>query len=253
MQRSLAIHVGRSAASAPAGGARESVTKRGDLNLRAGAQMREYIAIADRIARDCTGPTLDWGCGYGQMTHLLRDRGMAVTACDWHPDSLSDGETVALEHYPDLEAYRTSDPIRLPYPDSSFGCVLSCGVLEHVEHPGDSLDELHRVLAPGGRLLVYKLPNRFSYLEAVARRMGLYYHGALPCDVVYTSKSAVGLLGSHGFRVDACRRTNLLPLTVVHPTAQRVAGLTWAVNRALGRVPGLRLVATNLELDATTC
>ena len=53
-----------------------------------------------------------------------------------------------------------------------FDAVLSCGVLEHVEDPDASLDEIRRVLQPGGTFYVYKLPNRASYLEAIARRLG---------------------------------------------------------------------------------
>src|SRR3712207_7505999 len=48
-----------------------------DVNLRHALQLREYVAIADRIARDAPGRTLDWGCGFGQMTALLRERGLA--------------------------------------------------------------------------------------------------------------------------------------------------------------------------------
>jgi SAM-dependent methyltransferase len=231
-------------------GDRQTPAERGDVNLRAGAQMLEYLEIADRMAREVTGPVLDWGCGYGQMTQLMRDRGMDVTAFDWHPDAAPGGETIRLDRYPDVEAHRSSDPVKLPFPDSSFTCVLSCGVLEHVQDPGGSLDELHRVLRPDGRLFVYKLPNRFSYLETLARLMGLYYHGALPHDEVYTRRTAAALVSAHGFRVDAVRLSNLLPLTLTHPLVQRRARPMWAVNRALGSVPGLRLLATNVELDA---
>jgi SAM-dependent methyltransferase len=238
-------------ASADAYGDRQTPSERGDVNLRAGVQMLEYVAIADRMAREITGPVLDWGCGYGQMTQLMRERGMDVTAFDWHPDAAPGGETVRLEHYPGVEAHRSSDPVKLPFPDSSFTCVLSCGVLEHVQHPGGSLAELHRVLRPAGRLLVYKLPNRFSYLEALARLMGLYYHGALPHDEVYTRRSAAALVSAHGFHLDAVRLSNLLPLTLTHPLVQRRARSVWAANRALGSVPGVRLLATNVELDAT--
>jgi hypothetical protein len=99
--------------------------------------------------------------------------------------------------------------------------------------------------------LVYKLPNRLSYLEAIARRTGLYYHGAYPDDRVYDRRSAVGLVSSRGFRVDSFRRTNLLPLTVTHPLAWRLSGFIWGLNRAVSHVPGVTLLATNLELDAT--
>jgi 2-polyprenyl-3-methyl-5-hydroxy-6-metoxy-1,4-benzoquinol methylase len=220
-----------------------------DVNLRSGPQMREYLAIVDRIAGEQPGRVLDWGCGHGQISHLLRQRGVDVTAFDYAEGS--EPRVVQLEHYPEIEAHVSGDPVVLPFPENYFDTVLSCGVLEHVQRPVDSLSELHRVLRPGGRLLIYKLPNRLSYLEAIARCASMYYHGALPYDRVYDRRTAIALVSRQGFRVDAFRRTNMLPLTVEHPLAWRLSGAIWTLNRALGHVPGLSLAATNLELDTT--
>jgi 2-polyprenyl-3-methyl-5-hydroxy-6-metoxy-1,4-benzoquinol methylase len=220
-----------------------------DVNIRSGPQMREYVEIADRLAREDSGRVLDWGCGHGQITHLLRERGVNVVAFDYRPETAP--TTIQLSHFPDVEAHVSSDPVRLPFGQGDFDTVLSCGVLEHVQYPGASLEELHRVLRPGGRLLVYKLPNRLSYLEAIARRAGMYYHGALPHDRVYDRRTATALVEDHGFRVDEFRRTNLLPLTIQHPLAWRLAGPIWRLNRALRHLPPLSLLATNLELDTT--
>ena len=106
------------------------------------------------------------------------------------------------------------------------------------------------MLRPGGLLYVYKLPNRRSYLEAIARRMGLYYHGKAEFDRVYGRRSAEGMVRSRGFVITEFRRTNMLPLTISGQVATRGADAIWAVNRALARIPGLNLAATNLELVA---
>lgn len=222
-----------------------------DVNLRSGPQVREYIAIADRLAAEPIGRVLDWGCGHGQMSHLLHERGLDVVAYDYRPGH--EAGVVTLERFPDISAHVSGDPVVLPFERESFDAVLSCGVLEHVARPADSLAELHRVLHARGRLFVYKLPNRFSYLEAIARASGMYYHGALPDDRVYTRRGATALLRENGFRVDAFRRANMLPLTIERPLAWRLAAPIWSANRAIARVPGLSLFATNLELDATAC
>ena len=211
--------------------------------------MREYRAIVDRVAGEEPGRVLDWGCGHGQISHLLRQRGVDVVAFDYAEGS--EPRVVVLEHYPEIEAHVSGEPVALPFPENHFDTVLSCGVLEHVQRPVDSLQELHRVLRPGGRLFIYKLPNRLSYLEAIARRAGMYYHGVLPYDRVYDRRSATALVSAQGFRVDSFRRTNMLPLTIEHPLVWRLSGPIWKLNRALAHVPGVALLATNLELDAT--
>ena len=54
----------------------------------------------------------------------------------------------------------------------------------------------------------------------------------------------------HGFEVRDVRLANMLPLTIDHPVAARLARPVWALNRLLGRVPLLNRLATNVEVDA---
>lgn len=220
-----------------------------DVNLRSGPQVREYEEIAGRVARDRPARVLDWGCGFGQMTALMSARGLTVDAFNYVPDLEDDGPR-PLERYPEHEAYLSSDPVRLPWDDDTFDAVLSCGVLEHVGQPERSLDELRRVLKSRGTLYVYKLPNRRSYLEWIARRAGLYYHGAYPDDRLYDLFDAQHLIARHGFEVVEARRSNMLPLTLTGRIAAALTGPIWAVNRALARVPVLNRLATNVEVVA---
>jgi len=222
-----------------------------DINIRSGPQMREYIAVADRIAADNPGRVLDWGCGWGQVTVLLRERGLDVESYDYRPDADA-VKVIPLERYPDMLATVSAEPVKLPYDDDSFDAVLSLGVLEHVQDPDASLDELRRILRPGGYLYVVKLPNRTSYLEWIAKRLGLYYHGKLEHDRIYTPASARALIASHGFEIHDVRLANMLPLTIDHPLVARLSGVIWSLNRMLSRVPVLRRLATNVEVDAST-
>jgi SAM-dependent methyltransferase len=220
-----------------------------DINLHSAPQMAEYRAAADRVAAGGHQRVLDWGCGRGQMTNLLRERGLQVDSIDFDP--LADGvETRPLERYPGLEAMFTNDPVKLPFADHTFDAVLSMGVLEHVGDPDASLDEIARVAKPGALLYVYKLPNVTSYLEAIARRTNGYYHGQLPDDRLYTVATAQELLRRHGYDVLEIRRANMLPLTLPGKLATRLAPVIWGANRALSRVPGLNYGATNVELIA---
>jgi len=213
--------------------------------------MREYLRIADRIAADFpAGRILDWGCGFGQVSDLLLARGLNVTSFDY--DEAGD-DVRSLEHFPHVSVRYSPEPVKLPYQDGEFDAALSCGVLEHVPDPAGSLAELARVLRPGGTLYVYKLANRRSYLERIAKRMGMYYHGQFPNDRLYTLPEARALVTGSGYRILEIRRANMLPLTAVSGTAgQRLGGAIWAANRILARIPGVNQVATNVELVAVS-
>jgi ubiquinone/menaquinone biosynthesis C-methylase UbiE len=206
--------------------------------------MLMYRSLARELARRDPGRVLDWGCGWGQMTALLRELGVEAEPFDYR-EGLAAPTTEPLPRFPQIEARLTPQPIELPFEDSSFDTVLSCGVLEHVPDPEGSLLELRRVLRPGGMLFVTNLPNRYSYTERAARLLGRYYHGQLPNDRVYTAGTARGLLERQGYRVAELRHAHMLPLTLGGP-----ARMTWAVSSALERIPGLNLVATSLELVA---
>jgi ubiquinone/menaquinone biosynthesis C-methylase UbiE len=46
------------------------------------------------------------------------------------------------------------DALKLPFADGSFDAVMSVCAIEHFDDGGKSLDEMSRVLAPGGRLVM---------------------------------------------------------------------------------------------------
>jgi SAM-dependent methyltransferase len=218
-------------------------------NLRAEAQVREYHAIANRIALDDVERVLDWGCGYGQVSELLREAGISVTPLEYRPD-IDEPCVEEYAWYPGLEVCLTPDPVQLPFDDGSFDAVLSCGVLEHVTNPDGSLEEIRRVLTRDGRFYIYKLPNRLSYVEWLRRRAGLYHHGSKPNDRLYDKRSAHRLLERHGFRVVEFRRTNMLPLFATSRVFARFTGVAWTGNRLLACIPVLNLLSTDFQLVA---
>ncbi len=217
-----------------------------------------YIRIADEVVAQLqpNALVLDWGCGMGQMTYLMRRRGLRVTAFDVRPvdDKLPD---TPLSKTFDLIV--TQEPTLLPFDANSFDAVLSCGVLEHVdEHtePGNemkSLGEIHRVLKPTGKLLIYQLPQRDAWQESVIRRFRLGY--AHPRR--YTANEITSMLNTTGFTVSRLRRANFIPKNLtgmpgaLRKAYSRASKPLIGLDGALSQVPGVRNIAGVLEITAT--
>jgi SAM-dependent methyltransferase len=146
-------------------------------NLATHAQYRVPYDVAMRYVV-AGSAVLDWGCGNGHFSMLLRELGARVTGYSFEPVprvmSGDDGFTFV--------AGGESDPRTIPFPAASFDCVCSVGVLEHVwETGGDepsSLAEIARVMRPGAVFLTFHLPNRLGWVEPAFRAVGLleYYH-----------------------------------------------------------------------------
>lgn len=103
---------------------------------------------------------LDLGCGAGRHTYEARRRGATVVSLDRDGDVLAGVTTMvdAMVAQGELAgapggALR-ADARALPFADGSFDRVVAAEVLEHVPDDDPAIDELVRVLAPGGRLAV---------------------------------------------------------------------------------------------------
>ena len=151
------------------------------------------------------GRLLDWGCGYGQMSYLLRNRGFEVVPYTIEAEEPSPSNLFLREQ--DLDVVCSEDPVRLPFEDGSFDFVLSCGVLEHVEDESGSLAEIRRILRPGGMFVVMMLPNEWSYAEFMARNI----FKTSDHDRLYSVKKMRRLLARFGFRAVETWYSNILP------------------------------------------
>lgn len=102
----------------------------------------------------------DIGCGTGLYTGELLAAGARVTALDISPEMLA----IAAEKtkaYGDAVDFLTGDAAALPFADASFDLVSSITAMEFFSEPRACLQEMYRVVKPGGRLVVATL-GRFS-------------------------------------------------------------------------------------------
>jgi SAM-dependent methyltransferase len=123
---------------------------------------------------------------------MLVDAGLRVELFEYI-GSDAPNAVMPLPLFPEIQAHLSSEDVAFPHEDSRFDAVLSCGVLEHVRDPDASLDEIRRILAPGGILYCHKLPNRRSYTERIAKAMRRHYHGKDKFDTLYLALGPGGV------------------------------------------------------------
>jgi SAM-dependent methyltransferase len=98
---------------------------------------------------------LDMGCGAGRHAFESFRKGARVVAFDYSAAELKDvaGLFAAMREAGEeglMAATTNGDALRLPFPDNTFDRVIASEVLEHVTDDQVALDEIFRVLKPGG-------------------------------------------------------------------------------------------------------
>jgi SAM-dependent methyltransferase len=94
---------------------------------------------------------LDAGCGTGMALAQYAGADRTLAGFDLSDGMLRQARKRGDLRYADLRVASAASP--WPYEDGSFDAVLCLAMLEFVEALDESLDELVRVLAPGGRAL----------------------------------------------------------------------------------------------------
>jgi len=108
---------------------------------------------------------LEVGCGAGTDLMRFAKGGARVTGVDIAPSAVA----LAKENFAQqgLDAdLREADGERLPFPDASFDFVYAHGVVQYTADDRALVDEVRRVLVPGGTA-VFQVYNRVSWLNAL--------------------------------------------------------------------------------------
>jgi ubiquinone/menaquinone biosynthesis C-methylase UbiE len=120
-------------------------------DTHAGAQ--HFCGLIEHLRLDGPPRVLAAGCGLGHEARYIHVRlGCEVVGID---ADLPEGTACVEDGLTLMEA----SVLELPFPDASFDAVFYHHVIEHVPDAPRSLDELNRVLRPGGWLYV-GTPNR---------------------------------------------------------------------------------------------
>ncbi|MBP3781887.1 MAG: methyltransferase domain-containing protein [Butyrivibrio sp.] len=112
------------------------------------AEFLRHFSVDDKLS------VLDVGCGAGFFEMVLSDFDLDVTGVDLTPEMIERGKEL-LSRHGSKALLKVMDAENLDFPDSSFDLVINRNLVWTLPHPVEAYREWHRVLKPGGMLLVY--------------------------------------------------------------------------------------------------
>ncbi|NIP99069.1 MAG: methyltransferase domain-containing protein, partial [Nitrospinaceae bacterium] len=171
-----------------------------ERRIRRESYRRQYRTRLERLEKYCPhkGKLLDIGCGAGFFLDAARDRGWTPYGIDIVPDFVRFArDELRLSHVHCLPLEQTE------FADDFFDAVVLWDLIEHLPHPGACLREIHRILRPGG-LVVLWTPNVKNAVYLKAR-----WYGYTPTQHLYffSPRTLARLLEGSGFQC-LYRKTN---------------------------------------------
>jgi SAM-dependent methyltransferase len=175
-----------------------------DRTTRQAAQLARLLGSLRRRAL-----VLDLGCGDGSGTRYLQDAAPdhEIIGVDWSSSALDRARRRGVA------VIRADLTGRLPFEDGYADVVVLGEVIEHLVDPDHTMDEIRRVLCPGGYLLL-STPNLASWFNRLLLLVGIQpvfsevslrgIYGRPGQDVVghlrlYTRRALVSFLEASGF------------------------------------------------------
>jgi SAM-dependent methyltransferase len=142
-----------------------------DAMTRAYLDQTPWTRLRLSAVRDLVEPrpgdrVLDLGCAGGAVTHFLSTFGCEVVGVDSEPRAIERASAL----FPKLR-FELADVTRIPFRDRSFDKAVAADLVEHLADASleRMLDEVVRVLVPGGSFTLYT-PNARHPIERLKAR-----------------------------------------------------------------------------------
>jgi len=156
---------------------------------------------------------LDVGAGAGNNRYNLKGRVRSIVGVDMDRRVLDN---------PLLDKGIVIEPGILPFANDSFDVVFCIYVLEHITEPLAFVNEIHRVLKPGGVFLALT-PNRYHYVSLISaltptgfhkwinKRRGRESEDTFPTTYKMNTRRALADNFARGFHCESLRLIEVEP------------------------------------------
>ncbi len=137
---------------------------------------KEKIRLLDRhLHLQAADLALDLGCAQGILSFFLRKKGGSWISADLDAVNLKTAQDLLVTNLLQVSEGR------LPFQDRSLDMVVSLDYLEHLDDDRLCLDEIHRILKVGGRLLLAVPRAGFPFIlnrlrPLLGMRLSFYGH-----------------------------------------------------------------------------
>lgn len=126
-----------------------------DYDRRWSSYSRATLGAALRHVRcDGTETVLDLACGTGELARRMLERwpGLRIHGIDLSSNMLGEARRKLIQR--PLASFTRAEVSVLPFRDESFDLAITTNSFHYFRQPLATSNEIHRVLRPGGRLLV---------------------------------------------------------------------------------------------------
>lgn len=188
-----------------------------------------YLSPAKRTALEfkvmylpvlAQGMLLEIGCGSGDMLKFMQELGWQVQGVDFDYKAVQNARSKGL-----LVSCGALNDQR--HPDNHFDAVTMSHVIEHVHDPVELIEEIYRILKPGGRAVIVT-PNSDSWGHA---SFGASWRGLEPPRhlQLFNRTSLTSVVQMVGFQVEKCFTTirNANAMFVASRALQSVGRHSW--------------------------
>lgn len=152
-----------------------------------------YVNNTDRV--------LDLGCGNGQSAIKISKISKAVIAVDINNDSLTIASRSAGRlGVKNIKFDKANLEGKLKFKRNSFDKIIFLDVLEHLQNRDQILQEVKRILRPGG-LLFLGVPNSQTSWKKLQRSVGICSFSDPDHKIEFSESQIRKLLSNHGFTI----------------------------------------------------